>query len=94
MDAEVKSQPDPEEARLTENDQLLKSEGITAVAYFYLLYYVKFTICAFDFVLVYCIVNSYGTIDAPDEDKRYCLKTPTGKYVYAHHASERDSFMA
>lgn len=36
---------------------------------------------------------SYGTIDSKADLKRFCLKTPGGKMVYAHAASEQDSLM-
>ncbi|CAI2377001.1 unnamed protein product [Moneuplotes crassus] len=36
---------------------------------------------------------SYGTIDSRADLKRFCLKTPGGKMVYAHAGSEPDSMM-
>lgn len=36
---------------------------------------------------------SYGTIDDKADLKRFCLKTPGGKMVYAHAVSEPDSMM-
>ena len=37
--------------------------------------------------------QSYGTIDLGKNPKRFWLRTPEGKLVYAHNVSEPDSYM-